>query len=100
MPNNVMPAAADRQSLYERNYYTWALKQARALKEHRAEMLDWENLAEEVGDLARSETARTSNSVKGAACASAQMAIPTQAPEPELGSHDRGTTLRDTAASA
>ncbi len=65
MPNNVMQAAsADRQSLYERDYYTWALKQARALKEHRAEMLDWENLAEEVGDLARSERRELQNRLK------------------------------------
>jgi hypothetical protein len=42
-------------SLYERDYYTWAFEQARALQERRVEELDWENLAEEVGDLGRSE---------------------------------------------
>jgi hypothetical protein len=42
-------------TLYDRDYYSWALEQARALREHRIEELDWENLAEEVGDLARSE---------------------------------------------
>ena len=42
-------------SLYELDYYTWALKQERALQERRVEELDWENLAEEVGDLGRSE---------------------------------------------
>jgi hypothetical protein len=30
----------DKQSLYKRDYYTWALQQARALKEHRLEELD------------------------------------------------------------
>ncbi len=41
--------------LYERDYYTWAIEQARALQERRAGALDWDNLAEEVGDLGRSE---------------------------------------------
>src|SRR5215471_12924999 len=40
-------------NLYERDYYTWALEQARALQERRAERLDWDNLGEEVADLAR-----------------------------------------------
>jgi len=43
------------ENLYERDYYTWALEQARALLEQRVEALDWENLADEVGNLARSE---------------------------------------------
>jgi hypothetical protein len=37
-----------KQSLYERDYYTWALEQARALREHRLEDLDWDNVADEV----------------------------------------------------
>ena len=47
--------ADDTRSLYERDYYTWALEQARALKEHRLEELDWENLADEVESLAKTE---------------------------------------------
>ncbi|MBV8453607.1 MAG: DUF29 domain-containing protein [Deltaproteobacteria bacterium] len=39
--------------LYERDYYLWAQEQARALREHRPDQIDWENLAEEVDDLAR-----------------------------------------------
>jgi hypothetical protein len=39
-------------SLYERDPYSWALEQARALREHRGAALDWVNLAEEVEDLA------------------------------------------------
>jgi hypothetical protein len=39
--------------LYERDYYLWAQGQARALREHRLDQIDWENLAEEVDDLAR-----------------------------------------------
>src|SRR5712692_10637758 len=45
----------DKRSLYERDYYTWALEQARVLKEHRLEELDWENLADEVEGLAKTE---------------------------------------------
>jgi hypothetical protein len=39
---------------YGRDYYTWALEQARALQERRVDALDWENLADEVGDSAGS----------------------------------------------
>ena len=41
--------------LYRRDYYGWALEQARALQERRFEALDFEHLAEEVEDLAKSE---------------------------------------------
>jgi Domain of unknown function DUF29 len=38
--------------LYQDDYYSWARAQARALRGRRADNLDWENLAEEVEDLA------------------------------------------------
>ncbi len=41
------------QPLYDKDPYSWALEQARALRERRTERLDWDNLAEEVEDLAR-----------------------------------------------
>src|SRR5712692_1481555 len=41
--------------LYRRDYYGWALEQARALQERRFEALDFEHLAEEVEDLAKGE---------------------------------------------
>jgi hypothetical protein len=37
---------------YESDPYSWAHEQARALREKRADQLDWDNLAEEVEDLA------------------------------------------------
>jgi Domain of unknown function DUF29 len=40
-------------ALYERDYHLWAQEQARALRDHRLDQIDWENLAEEVDDLAR-----------------------------------------------
>ncbi len=46
------PAPAPAKTPYESDPYLWALEQARALREKRAEQLDWENLAEEVEDLA------------------------------------------------
>jgi hypothetical protein len=35
---------------YQRDPYSWALKQARVLRERRAAELDWDNLAEEIQD--------------------------------------------------
>jgi hypothetical protein len=47
--------------LYERDYYSWAQGQARALRERRPDQIDWENLAEEADDLAR----RTADALEG-----------------------------------
>jgi hypothetical protein len=53
---------SEKCALYVRDPYTWALKQSRALRERRATALDWDNLAEEVEDLAgRHEDALQSN---------------------------------------
>lgn len=46
------PAAVPVTTSYERDPYSWAREQAHALREKRAEQLDWDNLAEEVEDLA------------------------------------------------
>jgi len=40
--------------LYEDDYYAWVQDQVRALREHRTEDLDWENVAEEIEDLGMS----------------------------------------------
>jgi hypothetical protein len=48
-----VPGLKLRKDLYESDYYTWALGQARALRAHSTKALDWENLAEEVEGLAR-----------------------------------------------
>ncbi|MBV8360820.1 MAG: DUF29 domain-containing protein, partial [Deltaproteobacteria bacterium] len=50
-----VPDSRSGKDLYERDYYTWALEQARALRARSSEALDWENLAEEVEGLARTE---------------------------------------------
>ena len=41
--------------LYEADFYTWALTQADAVKRRSANELDWDNLAEELAALGRSE---------------------------------------------
>jgi hypothetical protein len=41
--------------LYERDYYAWLQDQVRALREHRIEDVDWENVAEEIEGLSKSE---------------------------------------------
>jgi hypothetical protein len=45
----------DKRSLYERDYYTWALQQSCALKDHRLEDIDWDNLSDEVEGLAKTD---------------------------------------------
>jgi Domain of unknown function DUF29 len=41
--------------LYERDYYAWLQDQVRALRERRVEDVDWENVAEEIESLGKSE---------------------------------------------
>jgi hypothetical protein len=41
--------------LYERDYYAWLQDQVQALREHRIEDVDWENVAEEIEGLSNSE---------------------------------------------
>jgi hypothetical protein len=41
--------------LFERDYYAWLQDQVRALRERRIEDVDWDNVAEEIEDLGKSE---------------------------------------------
>jgi hypothetical protein len=50
--STLKPASVPVRTPYESDPYSWAREQARALREKRAEQLDWDNLAEEVEDLA------------------------------------------------
>jgi len=47
--------AATSQPSYEHDFYSCSFEQARALRTRRAEHLDWENLAEEIESLGRSD---------------------------------------------
>jgi len=51
-PRRRVAAAKDS---YEHDFYAWSFAQARALRERRPEQLDWENLAEEIESLGRSD---------------------------------------------
>lgn len=44
-------------SLYEEDFYTWAERQAELIRQGRFEALDLENVAEEIADLGRSQSA-------------------------------------------
>jgi hypothetical protein len=46
---------AAASQLYDRDYYAWVQDQVEALRRHRVEDVDWENLAEEIEDLGKSE---------------------------------------------
>ncbi|MHB8369757.1 MAG: DUF29 domain-containing protein [Leptospirales bacterium] len=50
-----MKTVTGSKELYEKDYYSWTQEMARALSEHRTDDIDFENLAEEVGDLGRRE---------------------------------------------
>jgi Domain of unknown function DUF29 len=57
------PAAADR-SLYERDFYSWAMQQAALLRERRFDELDLENVTEEIEGLGRSEAKELKSSFR------------------------------------
>jgi hypothetical protein len=46
---------ATPSQLYDHDYYAWVQNQVRALREHRIEDIDFENVAEEIDDLGKSE---------------------------------------------
>jgi hypothetical protein len=50
-----MADGAKGVSLYERDFYSWALAQAAAARAKDAAALDWDNLAEELEGLSRTE---------------------------------------------
>jgi hypothetical protein len=48
-------ARAEASTSYEHDFYAWSYEQARALRDRRSAVLDWENLAEEIESLGRSD---------------------------------------------
>jgi Domain of unknown function DUF29 len=59
--------------LYKSDYYAWL--QDRALRDRRIEDVDWENLAEEIDGLSRSEKARHKEPYGSAHRASPQTSV-------------------------
>jgi len=49
------PARRAEASLYDRDFYAWSEEQSRLLRAGNTAQLDWENLAEEIATLGRSE---------------------------------------------
>jgi hypothetical protein len=49
------PRQTQPDASYEQDFYAWSFAQARALRERRTAVLDWENLAEEIESLGRSD---------------------------------------------
>src|SRR5215472_11756345 len=49
------PDKASGSELYERDYYAWVQDQVDALRQRRIEEVDWENVAEEIEDLGKSQ---------------------------------------------
>lgn len=50
-----MSTSEPERSLYDRDFYTWARRQAAALKRRDVEAIDWENVTEEIEALARAD---------------------------------------------
>ena len=50
-----MSTSEPESSLYDRDSYTWAKRQAAALKRRDVEAIDWENVSEEIEALARED---------------------------------------------
>jgi hypothetical protein len=48
-------AFSKTSELYDDDYYAWVQHQVRVLRERRTEEVDWENVAEEIDDLGKSE---------------------------------------------
>ena len=47
--------ASETGNLYDRDFYTWAVQQAAALRRRDFSAVDWENVIEEIESLARTE---------------------------------------------
>lgn len=50
-----MSTSEPKRSLYDLDFYTWARRQAAALKRRDVEVIDWENVTEEIEALARAD---------------------------------------------
>ncbi|MBK1704297.1 DUF29 family protein [Halochromatium glycolicum] len=55
---------------YEEDFFTWTQEQATYLRQGRLDLLDLEHLAEEVGDMGKSETLGLGSSARRGTAAS------------------------------
>ncbi len=59
--NPIARATGEPPSQYDADFYVWALAQSDALARRDAAALDWDNLAEEIGDLGKSHLLEMEN---------------------------------------
>lgn len=57
-PEILAPLAPD---LHDRDFYTWAMETARAVRQRRLDGIDWDSVAEELEDMGRSEKRELTN---------------------------------------
>ena len=58
------PARRSEAALYDRDFYAWSEAQSQLLKSRSTAQLDWDNLAEEVATLGRSERSEIRNRLR------------------------------------
>ena len=58
MPLKPITKGPTSQSLYDADFHRWAEEQGRAIREQRLADIDWENVAEEIESLGRSDKRR------------------------------------------
>jgi hypothetical protein len=70
-----IPRNSPSTSLYEADFFRWTEEQAAALRENRSAGIDWDNLAEEIETLGRSEKKQSAIASAFFSCI-CQMGIP------------------------
>ena len=58
------PARRSEAGLYDRDFYAWSEAQSQLLKSRSTAQLDWDNLAEEIATLGRSERSEIRNRLR------------------------------------
>ena len=79
----------DEAALYESDFYTWCMREARLLREGRLAELDLPNLAEEIASLGNEQEHALGSSLRILLVAPPEVALSGEAADPELGGHDR-----------
>ena len=80
-----------KSTLYEMDFYAWLQDQATKLHARSHNDIDWENLAEEIESVGRSQKRENSQPAGKTHPSSSQMAISTRSKKRELADNDRRT---------
>ena len=79
----------DEAALYESDFYTWCMREARLLREGRLAELDLPNLAEEIASLGNEQEHAPGVEPAHPPRPPPEVALSGEAPDPELGGDDR-----------